>query len=364
MRIILATLLCLPAQAQNDAGWRFEADLRLGEKYDDNLDLSSQEDPTAEPEADFLTELGFGGRMAHTFKRWEVDIALRLRGDLPNTRPKRARLYTGTEAYFGLRIAPEHTLSISEQGDCFVEPQDTAFSVCRSFKSMAWAWAFAERWQLRLGVEHNDAIYFADRDLSYDSGGPFLELRMPWSYAFTAWIRGAFIAYHGAFRAQTGDREGGPTEGARGGAELGIDWSLGHGVSLLATAQIQLDQSDSDLLEVGRSDLQDQSLESDAEFNFRKARGTFLASWRLNPTFDTGLYGEFIRIAFLESPLRDAGGPDRLDLRWMASAWLGMKLDDSGLGAKLRYLIRRNHSTVDAEDYQNQILYLGLEQRW
>ncbi len=346
------------AQASDPGPW--SAEVHVAEKYDDNLDLSAQEAASGEARADFVTEVGLGGRGAWDWRRWSLDAGLRLAGDLPAGQPEHPRLYLSRDLDVGVRFSKNHALSLSDQGDCFMEVGTEAFDLCRTYLTVGWLWTLAERWQLHLGQEFQDTSYFSAKGRNYSGSGLFLEVRMPWSHRFEAWLRGAGIGYIGALHARTKKGKGGPHGGGRLTTDLGVDWMLGGGVSLLLTGQYQWDEAESELRQFDRTHLPDHVLEADAQFNFHKVRGTLLVTWRANETFTFGGYGEVVHLDFLPAK----GLPDRVDLRWMASGWLRAALTDSGLGAKLRYLFRRNHSTVEAESFQNQIIYLGLEQRW
>lgn len=350
-----AAVLVLASAAVAHAGaWEFGGGAHTLAKYDDDRELSSPQSRTREERADFVTELGLDGRGLFQDPRWEVDLALRFRGDLPARRTDGARLYATHELYTGLRLAPTHLLSVSSQIDCFGEPWGTGDGVCRTYRAFAWRLRFADVWHLRMGLEHSDTKHFADKGPTWSGGGSFVELRVRMSESLAAWVRGTAFGYHSAL---LGDSEEGPEDGGRAVGGGGIEWDPGAGVALLLSGEYQFDDSDAARREPGGRVAPDEMLELDAEFNHHRVRGTALLTWRAGDTWSYGAYGEYTRVDF-------TGSPARLDHRWMASGWVRMALTDSGLSARLRYLTRRNHSSDDAAEYVNNVVSLGLEQRW
>ncbi len=346
--------LCVCACLAHAGEWRFDGAVHFDEKVDDNLELSSPEADATDPPIDFVSELGLAGRAVFEDPSWDTDLALRLRGDLPARNTERGRIYWSPDVYVGWRLAPRHVISLSGQSDCLAEPAGDAAGVCRTYTGTAWRWHFHDDWQLRLGIEDYETTYFAGDKLSYSGSGPFLEVRAQVSDRLATWVRGSFFRYHNVFEL---DSDEAPQDGRHALGELGIDWIPGGGISLLLTGQYQRDDAKTEVRQVGVRAVLDDALDPVAEFNYEKLRGTALATWRANETFTFGAYGEVVRLEFTD-------GPERRDLRWLASGWARAALTDSGMSARLRLLTRRNQSTEDAADYTNYIVSIGLEQRW
>jgi len=356
-------LLTSGALAQ-PSGWNVAGQLGLGEKYDDNVDLSTREDPSGVVRGEPVTELHAGVAGGYLGEAFDIDARMKLRIDEPNLRPKRARLYTEGELYLAYRFSARHAVSFASFTDCFLEPDDGAFDVCRGHATLAWRAALTEAWRLQVGTESLHAEYFQTTTLSYDTVGAFFELRYLDGHRLSYWARGTAAAYHGAFRAQASDVLSAPSDGLRMSHDLGVDWVGSGGVTLLGTLRLELDNSpETGLQTVDGTSLADDDLETDAQFNYRKLRGTTLLSWRLDTTWTLGAYGEAIVISFVKDPLGRANDTERRDFRYLVSASAAAALTDA-LTAKLRGSVRQNISSVDSEDYVNRILYLGVEYRW
>lgn len=359
MRALIALLLLWPAVAAAQAPeWAGSLTLRLSEKYDNNVDLSALERAETR-RADMVTEFGMAARAARTSARWDVDLGLRLRVDVPVREADRLRIYSSPDAFVAWQFATNHSLSLNTVGSCFSELFDDRFDVCRNLWGLAWRWSISDRFVLRLGIEKQDAYYFDTDALDYASNGPFVELRLPWSYDLLTWARLSLMVYDGALRSGTTIDDGHRTT-----AEIGVDWSPIPSVSVIATAQIQKDDAEAPVRQFGGPDFPDDALETDAQFNYFKGRATLLGTWRINNRFTVGADAEILRIGFYEAVIKGEEEPDRVDIRWLWSSFVKMRLTDSGLAARLRYLTRHNNSSARGASFENNIYSLGIEQRW
>lgn len=354
-------LLWASTAGAQESGWQLDGAARVAEKYDNNLDLTALESPQ-EKSADAVTELGGRVQGSYTGSAWDLNLGGRLRGDMPNSTPSRTRLYVASDVYIAWQFATNHSLSFQSQGDCFAQFDDGALNVCRVDNAIAWRWAIGERLVLRLGIEDHEALYFGDADLDYSINGLFLEVRVPWSYRFSVWARADALSYHQFFKGQT-EAEEEADEGDRASLELGFDWVPTSGLTIVGLVQGKVDESNNPRRQVGGPDFPDNTLDTDAQFNFRKVRATLLTSWRIHPKWRLGAFGEVLRIAFFDVPDPIDAEPARVDVRWLLSGWLSYALTDQD-HVQLQYLVRQNHSSEPGLDFDNQIISLGIERRW
>lgn len=352
-------MLWASAAGAQETGWAFDRHVRIAEKYDNNLDLTALESPR-ETRADAVTELGGRLQGTYTGSTWELSLGGRLRGDMPNSSPSRTRLYSASDVYLAWQFTTNHSLSYQSQGDCFAQFDDNALNVCRVDNAIAWRWAIGERFVMRLGIEDHEALYTGSADLDYSVSGLFLELRVPWSYRFSIWTRIDALTYHQAFKGQSEDDE---DEGDRASIELGFDWVPTSGLTIVGLVQGKVDESNNRVRQVGGPDFPDNTLDTDAQFNFRKARATLLTSWRMHPKWRLGAFAEVLGIAFFDVPDPIDVEPSRTDVRWLLSGWLSYALTEQD-HVQLQYLMRQNHSSEPGLDFDNQIISLGIERRW
>ena len=355
--------LCGLISSASAQGLNFGAELGLGEKYDDNLDLSGRGDPAEKLRAASVTEGSLGGRLTYTNDPFDLELRMKLRADVPASWGE-TRLYSEGEIYGSYAFDMEHSVTLLSLADCFSDYNDATYDVCREHFTLAWRWAFDDAWRLQAGLESLSADYINTEALTYSTIGLFSEIRYLYSYRLSYWARATAHLYIGAFRAQTGDVLEAPAEGFRISYDLGIDWMNGRGLSVLGGVRAEADESPKTALHtVDGTSLSDDDLETDWQFNYRKLRGTLLLSWRLSETWMVGTYAEMIGLLFVRRTLPEAELPDRRDLRYLVAAWAGLNLTQS-LTLKARLSIRQNHSTVPSEAYINRIGFLGLEQRW
>ena len=361
--VIVVGLLSGAATAQEAVDpWDFEATVSAGAKYDDNLALTSQEDPVADPQSDVVGAFGAAGRMRYAKGRWDLDGGLRLRAELPTEQTRLRRFAGDIDMYWAFDITPADRLQFAAEQRCFLEPDVEIYDHCRSYAAQTYRRIFSPSWQLHLGTDTLTSTYVDNTALEYSATGFFVELRNPWTTSLATWLRSTTQLYHGGFRAQSGDEGAAPENGHRNTLELGLDWRAGPRLSLLSALRLQSDVApESELREVESSKNRDDGLETDAAFNFRNARATTLVSWLVHRRLSWAAYGEVMVVSFVEGGADEAA---REDLRILGSSWLKLRLTDGGLAARLRYIFRFNESNVDAEAYQNHIVYLGLEQRW
>ena len=371
---VAVALVALPAPSRADAGEAEETavsgELSVAGKVDDNIDLARQEDPEGDPRSDLIAELAGRVRLERAVgDHWYLTAALGLRGDLLSEHTERRHRHADGTVYLGYQFG-DNAVSLLDELHCFDEPGEAEFDRCRNAASLVYRRTLSPRWQLRGGYENVAAYYHNSEFFNYHLHGGFIELRNPWTEALSTFLRLGRQYYLGSYNAQTGDPESSPSSGTRSSGTVGFDLLLSGHDSLSGTGSVQVDSSSGQgVNQIGARSVDDEALEVDAEFDFVKLRLSLLYSHRLGRLLTLSVYQELIRKNFFDEPLRqrreveDGPKPERIDVLWLGSAWLSARLSDQ-VYAKARYVHRRNHSTVRAEEYRNHIFYLGLEYRF
>jgi hypothetical protein len=339
-------------------------------KYDSNVDLlsgDSAEDAAedAEIEGAFITEMSalllWKPPVAPS---WRLGIELygltnlhvEAMGDSWYT--ARSNLSLGYD--FGA-----NTISLLNEGRYLSEPDDREFDNYRNTASLVYTRVFSGLWQARLGYENILHLYPESGFINYQANGGFVEVRNTWTPTFSTYYGYHFHYYQGSSDSGTDETPGSPEKSNRHTGEIGFESFFAGKDSLSGAYTFQADDSSrKGVVQIGEIRGEDQNLEPDAEFNFIKHKGMLLYSHKFNDWFTLSLYGELIHKTFPELDDEQEGHDrERTDILFLSSIWMTARLYDEWY-AKPRYLYRMNQSNIDSEDFQDHIVYLGLEHRF
>ena len=380
MRIVIASsivvvmvTLIVPARApcqESDEGEVVSGRVSIAAKYDSNVDLSSGHAIEGAPEAEkikdaFITELStmlfFRPPVAPS---WRLEIELYGLTDL-HVAAIRDSWYT---ARGNLSLGYEfgaNTISLLNEGRYYSEPDDTEFDNYRNTASLVFTRVFSDLWRARIGYENILHLYPESDFINYQANGGFVEVRNNWTPTFSTYYGYHFHYYQGGSDSSTHETLASPEKSNRHTGEIGFESFFARKDSLTGAYTFQVDDSSQKgVIQIGEIRGEDEKLEPDAEFNFTKHRGMLVYSHKINDRFTLSLYSELIRKSFSDLEVDENGhGQKRTDILFLSSIWFTVRLYDEWY-AKPRYLYRMNQSTIDSEDFQDHIVYLGLEHRF
>ena len=344
----------------------------LAGKYDTNVDLASEkvsdnafEDD--EVEDAFITEVS--GLILFSSPRvssWQFEFELFGLTDLHiHSERYDDSWYMGRGNLFLGYNFGANTISLLNESRYFSEPDDTELDNFKNSATLVYKRVFTSLWQGRIGYENMVHLFPESTFFNYYVNGGFFELRNSWVPAFSTYYSYDFQYYLGSYNSSTRDPLSSPDAGLRHTGEIGFESFFARKNSLLGSYTFQVDDSSGQGVEqVGSFRGEDENLDVDAEFNFVKHKGTLLYSHRFNDRFTLSFYEEFIYKMFYE---RDSiitfKDKERSDHLFLSSVWFKARLV-SELYAKTRYLFRMNQSSLNSEDFQDHIFYLGLEYRY
>jgi hypothetical protein len=218
-------------------------------------------------------------------------------------------------------------------------------------------------WQLRIGYDNVVTRYPQSRSFDYAMNGFFAELRTTWSLDFSTYYTYDFQAYQGSFDPLENNPNSSPDEGMRHTGELGFTWLLSPSQTLSGAYLFQRDVSEMGVQRIGEFEGREESQDSEAEFDLYKHKATLLYSRRLSPRLILSSYAEWISKNFDEEDDPPLARKGRLDALFLSSTHLKIRWSEE-LSLKLRYLFRANQSSLDTQDYQNHLVFLGPEYRF
>ena len=258
-----------------------------------------------------------------------------------------------------------NAISLLNEGIYLSEPDDREFDNYRNTASLVFSRVFSGLWQARIGYENILHLYPESDYINYQANGGFVEVRNNWTPTFSTYYSYHFHYYQGSSDSGTDETPGSPEKSNRHTGEIGFESFFAGKSSLSGAYTFQVDDSSEEgVIQIGEIRGEDQNLEPDAEFNFVKHKGMLLYSHRFNDRFTLSLYGELIHKTFPElDGEQDSSDEERTDILLLSSIWVTARLYGEWY-AKPRYLYRMNQSTIDSEDFQDHIFYLGLEHRF
>lgn len=398
---VALSFLLMPVEAPSADDGEANAvsgEVSIAEKYDTNVDLVSPHitEPDEEGEVEkiedaFVTEVSFTLRYRSNWDSpWHVDLELF----------EIANLHLGAisdtwgigrgNMNVGYAFGP-NTISFFEEAKYFTEPDDTEFDYFRNSATLLYKRILSPLWEASIGYE-NLAFVFPDpvsRHFDYYAHGGFVEVRNTWRPTFSTYYRYGLIYYDEGKHTYSDDAAaelGTPETGHRHTGEIGFEWFFAQKNSLIGAYTFQEDESSGDGdRQIGEVRGEQENLELDVEFDFTRHKGMLLYSRRLSDRFTFSLYAELVHKVFpaKDIPLEavgdeedeeEAGEEDdddededafrkRTDVLFLTSAWITARLHGDLYG-KARYFYRMNDSTMQLEDFQSHVIYLGLEYRF
>ena len=371
--VLLALSLAFASAAR--AGEEDEPDIltgkiSVGEKYDSNVDLITEDYPEHLEEAEkvddaWITEVAATLDLAsHWASPWQVEVeAFGLANLFHQSMGDSWGIVRGN-LVVSYSKGPD-TFSVLDEARYFSEPDDRDFDHFRNSASLVYKRELSSLWQLRVAYENIVHAYPESDYFDYLVNGGFVEVRNTWLFSFSTYYGYGFQYYDGYGAETADDVFGTPAYGYRHTAKLGFEWFFARANTLVGSYTFQRDDSPTnDVRQIGEIRGEEDNLEMDAEFNFSRHTGTLLYSHRFNDRFSLSLYGELIHKHFPESGSRAGDGViQRSDWLMLGSAWLSARIYD-GLYAKARYVYRTSQSTDPLEDFYDHIGYLGIEYRF
>jgi hypothetical protein len=366
-------LITTPAAAANDASR--EPSLLSGKvgvtgKYDSDMTLTLGQYGQKAHSDDAIEEVSATVELDKTVnENWHLNLEIQGLGNWP-LENRNSTWYVGNSNLYIGYARDKNTISLLDTSRYFTVPGDRHFDFFRNSATLSYKRVLSERWELGIGYENIANAYMKNADLNYILNGGLLELRNPWTPLLSTYYTYGFHYYRGKMGASQEDGTSSLSGGFRHTAEIGLDWVFAGKNNVTAAYIFQVDNSEQDNW-VQHGDFQgDQgSLESEADFNFIKNKGTLLFSHRFNKRFSLTLYNEFIYKHYLSralegNPVDTLNGvevvPARTDMLFLTSAWLSVRLLNDVFG-KIRYIFRMNESTQNEYDYTNHIGSIGLE---
>ncbi|MCZ7583121.1 MAG: hypothetical protein M5R36_07175 [Deltaproteobacteria bacterium] len=370
--LALAALTLWPGLAasaeENDAPKAFSGRVGVAGKYDSNVDLLSDKlPPDAEeegPEPASIVELTALLQYASLWNApWHLEAEIFGLADFFPESVDDTLIFGRGGFSLGYDFGA-NTLGVIEEAKHYTEPDDTEFDYVRDNATLYYKRVFGDLWQARAGYDNLIHAYPDSDYFNYAGHGGFAEIRNTWTPMVSTYYRYAYLHYTG--RGEDGLAGlGSPESGDRHTGEAGIESFFARKNTLIASYAYEADiASGAGVRQIGEIRGEDENLESDAEFDYRKHSGKLLYAHRFNDRFTLSFYDEIIGKTFPESD-RGAGSLDRerRDLLFLTSVWISVRLVDE-LHAKARYLYRMNESNIDVEDFQDHIGLLGLEYRF
>ena len=271
--------------------------------------------------------------------------------------------------YFGrARLSAGYNLGKNELGfsnelRSYTVPKEKTTSFLRNTAILNARRTLSPRWQLNLGYG-NIATFYPDNDnFNYVMNGAFLEIRNTWDFAFSTYYAYDLQSYQGRYNAELNDPTASPEEGSRHTFKLGFDWVFNRNV-LNGSYFFQIDRSRGEgLSQIGGFEGDEESLDTEAEFDFVKHKATLLYSRRLTPKLSLSSYEELIFKNLSQRDHPTLGLLDRNHTLFLSSTSLTYKLRDDWV-FKIRYLFRTRQSSVNTEDYKDHLFFLGAEYRF
>ena len=115
--------------------------------------------------------------------------------------------------------------------------------------------------------------------------------------------------------------------------------------------------------QIGDFEGNENSQDSEAEFDLSKHKVTLLYSRRISRQLTLSSYAEFIHKKFHSEDDPPIPRKKRTDSLYLSSTHLKIRWSRD-LAFKLRYLFRANQSSVNSQDYRDHIVFVGPEYRF
>lgn len=368
--LVLTAVLWSPVAApgdDSDEPGPFSGNVSVAGKYDTNIDLAGNTDPEdayehEDVEGAYITELSATLAFSSQWDSpWHLALELFGLADIYARDTTDTWLVGRENFYLGYDFG-SNNISLLNEARYFTEPDDRDEDNFKNTASLIYKRTLSRLWQGRIGYENILHLYPNSSFFDYYVNGGFLEIRNTWKPAFSTYYSYGFQYYQGSFNAGTRDPLSSPEAGYRHTGEIGFEAIFARKNFLTGSYSLQVDNSSGQSVEqIGDFRGDDENLEVDAEFNFIKHKGTLLFSHKFNERFTLSLYEELINKTFLErNEEQFFGNNERNDMLFLSSIWFKARLV-SELYAKTRYLYRMNQSSLNYEDFQDHIVYFGVE---
>ncbi len=367
--LILGLLLAPAAGMAEDSEEKIivRGQVSVAGKYDSNVDLISKEvndDPNIDDEIDdaWITEIS---TWILVTSPWNSPLLMKLElyglADLHVEAPEDSWALGRGNLEMGYKFG-KNTLSISNESAYFTEPDDTDFDNYRNSAAVFYKRTLSDKWQAKAGYINTLHLYTQNDRLDHMAHGGLSELQTTWDTALTTYYRFTYHQFQGLDHGSGNEDESIVQAGRRMTGEIGFESFFKAKNFFTGSYAYQSDKNDNEVLdEIGEIKGEDESLESDDEFNNHKHKGMLLFHHRFNDRFSIAFYEEFIHKTVLAET--DEYDGDRVDLLFCTSSWFNVRLWKK-LYAKTLYLYRMNDSTYDRKDFQDHIGQLGLVYRF
>lgn len=348
---------------RGERGVRFSGTLGVYAKYNSNLTLVDEKSTGLDRKDAFIGAPAADLRLAKSWgPDWWLDLAFSGQADWHTEHAEENWFFN--RAHFSMgRAFGEDSVNLSSEVRYFAVPDRDRFDFVRHTGLLTYKKVLSPLWQLRVGYDNIVARYPHGRNFDYSMNGFFAEIRNTWSLDFSTHYIYDFQAYRGSFDPLENNPNSSPDEGGRYTGECGFDWLISGAQTLSGTYLFQLDVSEMGVHQIGDFEGNENSQDSEAEFDLSKHKATLLYSRRLSRKLTLSSYAEWIRKKFHGEDDEPIPRKGRTDALFLSSTYLKIRWSRD-LSFKIRYLFRTNQSSLDSQDYRDHIVFVGPEYRF
>ncbi len=351
------------AAAAGDDAARFSGALGAYAKYNSNLDLSDEKATGIARQDAFIGQPALDLELAKSWgPDWWLNLEFSGQADLHAEHAEENWFFNRSRLSLG-RALGENSLNLSSEFRYFTMPDRNRFDFFRHTGLLSYKKVLSPLWQMRIGFDSIVTRYPQGGNFDYAMNGFFAELRNTWNPDFSTYYTYDFQAYQGSFDPLENNPNTSPDEGSRHTGELGFDWLISSAQTLSGAYLFQSDVSEMGVQRIGDFEGREESQDSEAEFDLGKHKATLLYSLRLSPRLTLSSYAEWLYKDFDEEDDPPLAREGRTDALFLSSTHLRIRWSED-LVFKLRYLFRADQSSLDSQDYQNHIFFIGPEYRF
>jgi len=346
-----------------DKAVRFNGTVGIYAKYNSNLTLVDEKSTGLDQKDAFIGEPSADLRLSKSWgSDWWLDLGLSGQADLHTEHAEENWFFHRGHLSLG-RALGEDSINLSSEVRYFTVPDRDRFDFFRHTGLLTYKKVLSPLWQLRVGYDNIVTRYPRSGSFDYAMNGFFAEIRNTWNLDFSTYYTYDFQAYRGSFDPLENNPNSSPDEGFRHTGECGFDWLISGVQTLSGTYLFQLDVSEMGVQQIGDFEGNEDSQDSEAEFDLSKHKVTLLYSRRLSRNLTLSSYAEWIHKEFHGEDDPPIPRERRTDALFLSSTHLKIRCSRD-LTFKLRYLFRTNQSSLDSQDYRDHIVFVGPEYRF
>ena len=368
----LVLLCCVRASAtggdaleeSTDDDVRFSGTAAVFAKFNTNLELSDGRSSGAGTKEAFISEPTANLQLAKSWgPEWWLDVAYTGHANL-HTEHEEENWYFNRTRLSLVRRLGENGLHLTSELRHYTVPDKDDFDFARHTGILSYKRMLSKQWELNFGYQNIITRYPQTSSLDYDVNGAFVQVYRTHSFNFSSYYSYDLQLYEGTANPQEFRNISSPEGGSRHTLRTGFDWLVSPRRTLSATYMYQIDSSESMALDqIGNIEGQEDSQDSEAEFDLKKHKATLLFSQRLNEKVTISAYEEVIFKNWEDEEELTVLQNARDDQLFLSSIFVKYKWR-ARTHVKFRYLFRANDSSSDSNDYTDHIVFLGPEVRF